>query len=173
MWSRLGFPGRHLCHPPYATAPQPRVLVAVSPAIDCTLNEASLSAQARIQLRQGPSYSVAFCLIVQAISLVLIFCAACTRVDTVLGLKVLWKLIDINRFNIAADGVFHLYTIPRVLKSNPLYAILVLADDQRSGSRNRPRRSIGVHVWTSWGASMHVWCTNRRSLGSSLWWAES
>lgn len=90
------FPVVDLGHPSHSPTPQTRVLVAVPPTIDRALDQATLSAQARIQLGEGPSDRVAFSLVVEAISLVLILMAAGTRVNAVFGLELLRKFVDID-----------------------------------------------------------------------------
>ena len=168
MCSRLRLPGGHLGHSPHASAPQPRVLVAVPPAVDCALNETTLPSQARIQLCQCPANGIALRFVVQPVAFVLVFRTARTRVHAVLRLEVLGKLIDVDRLYITPNRVLHLHSVARVLKSNPLHAVLVLPYDKRGSGRNRSRRSIWVHVWPSWRACVHVWRTDWRTLRRSL-----
>lgn len=108
MCSRLNFPVVHLGHSPYTSTPQPRVLIAVAPAVDCSLNQASLASQAGVQLRESPANSVALSLVMQAISFVVLLGAACAGVHTVLRLEVLGKFVYIDRFYVAANRVLHL-----------------------------------------------------------------
>lgn len=133
-------------HPPDPPAPQSRVLVAVPPAVDGSLDESSLASQARIQLRQCPSNGVALGLVVQAVTFVRVLGAAGTWIYAVLRLEVLGKILNVDRFNVAADGVLHLHAITRVLESNPLDAVRVLPDHQRSRRWNGTWSSVGVYV---------------------------
>lgn len=136
----------HLGHPPYSSTPQSRVLVAVTPAVDGSLDQPTLATQARVQLRQCPADGVALGLVVQAVTFVLLLVAACARVDAVLSFEVLGQLVDVDRLNIAADGVLHLHPVAAVLERDPLHAILILADNQWRSRRNWSRCSIGVHI---------------------------
>jgi hypothetical protein len=79
----------HLGHSSDSSAPKPRVLVAVPPAVDGPLDQPALASQARVQLRKGPAYGVALGLVVQTVSLVLILVATRSWVDTVLRLEIL------------------------------------------------------------------------------------
>jgi hypothetical protein len=169
----LSLSGGHLRHPSYASTPQARVLVAVSPAVDRSLDEAALSAQARVQLCQRPANGVALGFVVQTIPLVLVFGAACAWVHAILGLEVLWQFVDIDRLYVAANCVLHLDAITGVLKSDPLDSVLVLPNDQRSGSRDWAWGSVRVDIGTARGASVHVRRANWRTLGRCLWWAKS
>jgi hypothetical protein len=163
----------HLGLSSHAATPQSRILVAVAPAVDCSLNQAPLASQAGVQLCERPTDVVAFGLVRQSISLVLVLGAARPRVDTVLGLEVLGKIFDVDGFNVAADGVLHLDTVARVLERNPLNAVLVLSHDQRRGGGNRTRRCVGVDVGVGWPSWVHVWRSNWRALRRRLRWAES
>jgi hypothetical protein len=80
-------------------------------------------------LRQCPANRVALGLVVQPIALVLVFGATCARVYAVLSLEVLRQLVDVDRLDIAANGVFHLDAITRVLERYPLHSVLVLPHD--------------------------------------------
>lgn len=73
----------------------------------------------------------------QPIALVGIFADAGSRIDTVVGFEVLGELININRLNVTTNGVLHLDAITRILKSDPLHTVVVLAYDKRCSSRNR------------------------------------
>lgn len=168
MCSRLGFPRGHLGHSAHATTPQSRILVAVPPAVDGALNETTLSAQAGVELCKSPANSVALSLVVETVTLVLVLGTAGAWVYTVLSLEILGKLVNIDRLDVTADRVLHLDPIARVLKGNPLNAILVLSNNQGSGCRNGTRRSVGVNVGSSWRTWMHVWRTNRRPLRCGL-----
>lgn len=148
-------------------------MVAVPPAVDGALDETTLSAKARVQLRQSPADGVAFSLVVKTVALVLILGAASARVYTVLGLEVLRQLVNIDRLDIAADGVLHLDPVARVLKRDPLHTILVLSHNKGSGGRNGTRRGIRVDVGSSGRASVHVGGADGRALRRSLRRAES
>lgn len=168
----LGLSCCHLCHAPDTTTPEARILIAVSPAIDCALNETTLASQAGVQLCQRPSNGVALGLVVQTVALVGVLGAACARVNAVLGLEVRRKLIDVDRFYVASNCVLHLDTVAGVLESDPLNAVLVLSNNKRGCGGNRTRRSVGVDTRT-WRSLVHVRCANWRSLRLLLWWAET
>lgn len=156
---------RDFRHPPDAATAQPRVLVAVAPAVDGSLDETALSPKAWIQLCERPSYRVAFRLVVQAVALILVLGAACARVDAVLTLELLGQLIDIDGLNVAADGIFHLDSVARVFKRDPLNAVLILLDNKRCSGRNGTRCSIRVHICAcSGGARMHIRSSSGRNL---------
>lgn len=159
---------RHLRHPPDATTPQARILVAVSPAVDGTLDKPALAPQAGVQLCQRPADGVALRLVVKTVALVRILCAACARVDAVFGLEVWGKLIDVDRLHIASDSVLHLDAIARVLKSNPLNTVLVLPDNKRRCRRNGSGRSVGVDARTCRWTLVHVWGADWGCLGLLL-----
>lgn len=163
----------HLGHPPHATTPQSRILVAVAPAVDCSLNQSALAPKARIQLRERPSDGVALCLVMQAISLVLVLVAARAGIHAVLRLELLRKIVDADGLDVAADRVLHLYPVSRILKSNPLHAVLVLPHDQGRGRGNGSRRCIGVHVRARWGSIVHARGADGWSLRGRLRWSQS
>lgn len=167
----MGFPCGHLCHPSDTTTPQSGVLVAVAPAVDRSLDEAALSPQARVELRQRPADCVALSLVVQAIALVLVLSAARAGVDTVLSLEVLWQLVNVDRLDIAADCVLHLDAVARILESDPLHSILVLPYDQWCGSGDGTRSSVGVDIGAARRTSVHVGRANWRPLRRGLRWA--
>lgn len=73
----------------------------------------------------------------QAIALVGIFADAGSRIDTVVRFEVLGELINIDRLDVTANGVLHFDAITRILKSNPLHTVVVLAYNKRCSSRNR------------------------------------
>lgn len=104
-------------------------MVAVSPAVNRSLNEASFASQARVELCQRPADRVTLSLVMQTVAFVLVLGAACAGVNAVLRLEVLGKFFDIDGLDVATDGVLHLDAVTRVLESNPLDPILVLADD--------------------------------------------
>ncbi len=87
-------------------------MVAVSPAVDCTLDQTALATKAGVQLCESPADSVAFGLVVQAVALVLLLGAAGARIDAVLGFELLRKRVDIDRLDIASNGVLHLDPVP-------------------------------------------------------------
>jgi len=138
-----------LGHPAHAARPQARVLVAVPPAVDGALDQASLAAQTWVELCQGPPDGVAFALVHQSITPVLILAAARPGVDAVLRLEFGGQRVNIDRFDIATDGIFHLDAVPRVLKGNPLHAISVLSHNKRRRCRDRPwsRACIDAGAW--------------------------
>lgn len=142
-------------------------MVAVSPAVDRTLNETSLSPETRVELSQSPADRVAFAFVVQPVAFVLILWAASSRIDAVLGLEVLRELIDVDRLDIAADRVLHLDSISRILESNPLNTILILTNHKRGGGWDGSRSSIGVDCSTSRRAVMKVRRSSSRCGGSS------
>lgn len=76
-----------LGHSSDASTPQSRVLVAVAPTVNSSLNQTSLPTETRIQLSQSPPNSVAFRLVNQPVATVLILTAAGSGVDAVLRLK--------------------------------------------------------------------------------------
>lgn len=160
----LGLSSRHLRHSPDATTPQSRVLVAVSPTVDSTLNESALASQAGVKLRQRPAHCVALSLVVETVALVGILCAACARVNTVLGLEVRGKLIDVDRLYVTSNGVLHLDAIARVLKSNPLDTVLILSHNKWCCRRDGSGRSVGVDAGACRRTLVHVWCADWRGL---------
>ena len=163
----------HFSHPPHSSTPEAWILVAVTPAVDSPLNQATLTTQARVELRQGPTDGVAFRLVVQAITFVLLFVATCARVDAVLGLEVLRKLIDVDGLDITTDRVFHLDAIATVFKRNPLHTILILAHHQRGSGGDGPRSSVGVDVCCWRGPVVHAGSSDWRCLRRCLRWAKS
>jgi hypothetical protein len=111
---------------------------------------------------------------VQTVALVGVFRAAGARVNTVLSLEIGRELVDVDRLYVASDGVFHLDSVTRVLKSNPLYTVLVLSYNEGCCCRNGTRRSVGVDTRTTRRTLLvHVWCADRRSLGLLLRWAKT
>jgi hypothetical protein len=85
-----------LGHSSYTSAPQSWVLVAVAPTVNSSLNQTSLPTKARIQLGQSPTNRVAFSLVDQAVSTVLVLAAASSGVDAVLGLEFRAQSINID-----------------------------------------------------------------------------
>lgn len=191
---RIGYPGRsgatrarhvgamrrrdslsvvHLGHSAHASTPQTRVLVAVPPAIDGSLNQPALASQARIQLRKSPAYCVALGLVVQTVSFVLVLVAARTRIDAVLRLEVLGQIVDADGLDVATDRVLHLHPVARVLERYPLYSVLVLSYHQGRSCRDGSGGSVGVNVRRRRRSIVHAGRTDRRSLGRCLGRAES
>ncbi len=120
----------HLGHPPDASTPEPRILVAIPPAVHSPLDQASLAPERGVELRQRPADSVALSLVLQAVPPVLILRAAGARVYAVLRLELGRQLIRVHRLNVATNRVFHLYAITRVLERDPLHPVLILPDYQ-------------------------------------------
>ena len=79
----------HLGHPPYPPTSQPRVLVAVPPAIHGSLNKTPLPPKTGIQFCQSPADSIAFGFVLKPISSVAILSSTCARVDAILVPEVL------------------------------------------------------------------------------------
>lgn len=159
----------HLGHSPHSSTPQSRILVAVPPTVDCSLDQTSLTSQARIQLCQCPTYGVALGLVMKSVSFVLVLVAACTGIDAILCLEILWQIVYTDRLNVATNRVLHFHPVARVLKRDPLDTILILSDHERRSCRNWAWSSVGVDVLTPWSSRVHVRCTNWRTLGRSLW----
>lgn len=145
------------------------ILVAVSPAVDGALNKSTLSTQTWVELCQAPANGVAVGLVPEAVTPVLILAAASTWVNAVLALKVGAQVVNVDSLNIAADGIFHLDTISRVLKGNPLNPILVLSDNQWCGCWDWAR--VGGWVDTcSWDVVLgSVWWSIEDLLVVLLW----
>lgn len=146
MGSRLNrFAIADLRHSSDSSTSQSRILIAVAPAVNSSLNQSSLSAKTRVQLCQGPTNGVAFGFIHQSIAAVLILAATSSGVNAVLSLEFWAESVNIDRFHITSDCVFHLYTVARILKGNPLNTIVVLSHDQRCCCWNWTRGSIWIH----------------------------
>jgi hypothetical protein len=77
----------HFCHPSNTSAPQSRVLIAVPPTVNGSLDQTSLAAKTGVQLGQSPSDSVALCFVDQTISTILVLAAASSGVNAILGLE--------------------------------------------------------------------------------------
>lgn len=157
-----------LSHSPHSATPQSWVLIAVPPTVHCSLNQPSLASQAGIQLGQSPTDSVAFCLIVEAVALVLILVATCARIDAIFCLEFLREFFYIDRFDITSDGIFHLDTVPGVLERYPLDTVLVLPYNKWSRGGNRARGSIRIDICSPWCSGVHVRGTYWRTLRSCL-----
>lgn len=119
----------HLGHSADSSGTQPGVLIAIPPAVNCSLDKTPLAAQRWVELGQRPADGVAFRLVLESVAPVLVFGAACAGVYTVLGLKLGRKLVGVDGLDVAADRVLHLDAIPRVLKGYPLHTIPILAND--------------------------------------------
>jgi len=164
-------------HSPHSSTPQSRVLVAVSPTIDCTLNESSFSAQTRIEFGQRPPHRVTFGLVDQTISSVLFLVAACAWIHAVLGLEFRAQGLNIDGFNITSDCVFHLDAVAGVLERDPLHTIIVLSYHQWSSGWDRTwcsiwvdatsRNIVRVHGWTILWVLRRTQWSSRRPL--NLW----
>lgn len=111
-------------------------MVAVPPAVDRSLDQATLSSQRRVEIRESPAHRVTLGLVDQPVPPVLVLAATGARVDTVLRLEFLVEVVHVDGFNIAPDRVFHLDAIAGVFKGNPLDAVVVLPDDKRSRGRD-------------------------------------
>jgi len=159
-----------LGHPPNSSAPQSRILVAIPPAVDRSLNQPSLAAKAGVEFGQSPSHRVAFRLVHQAISSVLILVAARSRVDAVLRLELRTQSIHVHGLHIASDGVLHLDTVARVFKCNPLNPVIILSNNQGGCGWNGTGRSIWVDTVpaTAW----NIVLLHLRSIGWMLWGTE-
>ena len=120
-----------LSHTADPSAAQSRVLVAVAPAIDRTLDQPTLSPQSGIQLGQRPADSVAFCLVDQPVPAILVFTAARARVHAVLGFEFLRERVHDDGLHVTADGVFHFHAVSGIFEGDPLHAVAVLSYDQR------------------------------------------
>lgn len=118
----------HLGHAADSPGTQPRVLVAIPPAVDCSLNETPLSAQRWVELCQCPADGVALRLVLETVAPVLVFGAARARVHAVLGLELGRQLVGVDGLDVAADRVLHLDAIPGILKRYPLHAVAILAN---------------------------------------------
>lgn len=120
----------NLSHTANPSAAQSRVLIAVAPAIDSTLDQSTLSPQRGIQLGQRPADSVAFCLVDQSVPAILVFTAAGPRVHAVLGFEFLRERVHDDGFHVTADGVFRFHPVSGIFKGDPLHAVAVLSHDQ-------------------------------------------
>ena len=132
-------------HSPNSSTTQPRILVAISPTIHCSLDQPPLPSQARVQLRKCPAHRVALRLVNKAVATVLILLATGPRIHTILCFELCTQAVDVDGFHITPDSVFHLDPVPRVLESNPLDPIIVLTHHEGSGCGYRPRRRVRIH----------------------------
>jgi len=161
--ARIDF--RHSTHAPAA---QSRVLIAVSPAVHGSLNQTSFATKTWIEFRQRPSYCVALGLIDKAVAPVLILGAASPRVDAIFSLELGTQSVDIDRLDIAANCVFHLYSITRVLKGDPLHSIAILSDHKRGRRRDGAWSRVWIHTTAGDIVVIHV----GRPILWMLWWAQ-
>lgn len=136
--------GTGLGHPPHTTAAKPRILIAVTPAVDGTLDQTALSAQGRIQFGQGPSHGVAFGLVNEAVAAVLVLGAAGAGVDAVVRLELLAQAVDVDGLDVTPDLIFHLDAISRILERDPLHPVVILAHDERGGGRDGSGGGVGI-----------------------------
>lgn len=113
---------------------QTRVLVAVAPAIDCTLDESSLAAERGVQFGECPAHGVALGLVDQSVTAVLVFVAAGAGVDAVLSFEVLAETVHVDGLDVTADRILHLDAVTRVLECDPLHSVAVLSHYQWGGS---------------------------------------
>lgn len=128
MSSRLNLAVIDFGHSSNSSASQSGILIAIPPAVNRSLNETSLSTKTSVQFSQCPTNGVALSLIHQSIPSVLLLAATSTRIDAIFRLEFWVELINIDGFDIASNGVFHLDTVSRVLKRNPLNAVVVLSN---------------------------------------------
>jgi hypothetical protein len=133
-----------LGHAPNSPAAQPGILVAISPTIHRSLNQASLPSETRIQLGQGPSDGVAFGFINEPIPAVLVLIATRSWINAVFRLEFGGQLLHVDRLHVASDCIFHLHAVSGILKRDPLHAIVVLAHHERRRRRNRSWRCVRV-----------------------------
>jgi hypothetical protein len=140
----------NLGHTTDSAASKAGVLVAVTPAVHSSLDEASLSAKRRVELSKSPSDAVAVGLVNEAITAVLVLCAARARIHAVLLLEFLRQVVCVHRLDITPYSVLHLNAVARVLESDPLHSIAVLSYDERSRGRDRSGGSVRVvdAAWT-------------------------
>lgn len=114
-----------------------RIRVRVSPAIDCALDEPALTAKTWVQLGKSPAHGVAVSFVGESVAAVCALLAAGAWVDAVLVLEISAQLVDVDRLDIAADGILHLDAITRVLKGDPLNSIVVLSNHKWRSRWNR------------------------------------
>lgn len=133
---QMGLPGVDLGHAPDPSTPETRVLIAIPPAVDSPLDQATLLAEVRIELCQGPSDGIALALVVEAIAFVLLLAATRARIHAVGRLEVRAEFPDDDGFDVTADRVFHLDAIARVLEGDPLHTVAVLADHEGGRCRD-------------------------------------
>lgn len=175
-----GIPSVDLRHAADSPAPEARVLVAIPPAVDSTLDQPALLTQIGIQGSKRPADAVAFSLVVEAVAFVLILAATCARVHAIRSFEFLTQIVDVYRLNVAADRVLHLHTVTRVFERNPLHPVVVLTNNQRCRRRDRTGRCTWVRVvkrvskptiltWIRWCRRGSARLLYRRSLLRLLW----
>ena len=143
------------------SAAKSRVLIAVPPAIDRALDQATFPPQARVQFCKSPADRVAFCFVVEAIPLVVLLSTTSPRINTILVLEFGAERIHVHRLHITSDGILTLDSVPRILKRNPLHTITVLPHHQRGRGGNGSRSSARVDG-RSWGLpNRSIVCSNR------------
>ena len=167
--SRTFSPRIHLRHPAHSSTSELRVLIAVSPAINCSLNQAPLSTKTRVQIGKCPSHCITFRLVLQTVSSVLIFTTACSRIHAVLLLELCAEVISIHRLHVASDGVLHLDAVTRVLECDPLNAVVVLSHDKWGCRWNRSRCSVRVGAGSTRSSLMESVIRSGRSGRTSAW----
>lgn len=128
--SRLGgnrLSSINLRHTTDPSAAQSRVLIAIAPAIDSTLNQTTLSSQSGIQICQRPADGIAFCFVDQSVPAILVFTATGARVHAVLRFEFLRERVHDDRFHVTPDGVFHLHPVSGIFEGDPLHAVAILS----------------------------------------------
>ena len=133
-----------LRHPSHPSASESWVLVAITPTIDCALDQAALLSKRRIQLRECPAYCIALALIGKAIALVLILGTTRSRIYTIGRFKFLAQLCCVDVLDVTTDRVLHLHSVARILECNPLHSIIILADHKRRRRWNRTWCCAGI-----------------------------
>ena len=154
-------------HSAHTSTPQSRILVAISPTVHSSLNQATLSAKTGVQFSQSPTDCVAFSLINQTVASVLILAATRSRINAILGFEFGTQRIYVHRFNITPDSVFHLHAIARIFKSDPLNTVIVLSHNQWSCCWDRTRCSI----WIDTGTARNIILLHLRTVCWMLWGA--
>jgi len=101
-------------------------LIAVPPAINSTLNQATLLSEVRVELCQRPAYSVALTLVVETVAFVFVLSAARAWVHAVRILELRGEIVNVDRLDVAPDRVLHLHAISGVLECNPLHTCIIL-----------------------------------------------
>ena len=139
----------HLGHPAHSSASESRILITVSPAVYRSLNQSSLATEGHVQLSKSPTNTVAVRLIHQTVSTILILGAAGSRINTILLFELRAELFNIDRLNIATDGILHLDPVSRVLERDPLNTIAILSNHQWGSRGDRTRCSIRIEGLSS------------------------
>lgn len=76
------------------------------------------------------------------------------RIYAILGLKIDRQLLHIDRLHITPNLIFHFHSISRILKRNPLHAVVVLAHHQRCRRGNGSRCSVRIRAASARRAGM-------------------